>query len=219
MVYETDIIRVNYRLGQLPEEILKVLGKKASEIAHLFEIPCLPVDLKISIRLLKKSDFEREIKLHFGHERPPELLAFADSQITVLAYPDLPSVHSKKHFAKIIVHEIVHILQLYATRIPPKYAVWLYESLACRLADQFKPFDCRMCPASWEETKKNFYKINNCYEIAYALGNALLNEAKNSSLLALCKNLHLCNQVCERAFLALFPTPLYGPSDLWTHSK
>lgn len=103
-----------------------------------------------------------------------------------------------------ILHEIVHVLQRIATRVPPEQFIWLYEAVACYLAEQSAEISQSGNPVSWDTVKQNFYTVPGCYGIAYHLGKALLSGCPPGDVIARCSDVPRCETICAETYAGLF---------------
>lgn len=149
------------------------LEERIISVAHFFGFQFLPKDLKLHLQICNRDDFEKaRVKTNLSKIR--DMLAFTCNvnHIYVLQRDCLSEWVSDSSYAAIIVHECVHIFQLYYSRLPQKQYVWLYEAVACYLAGQKKDY-VGAIGVSWQNFADNFYGITNCYGLAYAFGEQL----------------------------------------------
>lgn len=160
-------------INSLPNEIIDALVNKIFEVASLFGFSFLSDDLKIKLFICEENDFENKRK-ELSIQNSNVIVAFQCdiNCIFVMKYHYLKQLYSKSEYVSVIIHECVHVLQFYYSRLPSKRYVWLYESIACYLAGQ-KPNRRRLGKVLWDNFKNNFYDMKGCYEVAYAFGEAL----------------------------------------------
>ena len=160
-------------MDSLPYEIIDDLSHKIFEIASLFGFTYLIDDLKVKLFICEESDFENKRKDIFI-ENSDKIIAFRYdiNSIFVMKYENLKKHYSQSSYISVIVHECIHVLQFYFSRIPSKQYVWLYESIACYLAGQITKSD-RFKIESWEIFENDFYNMKDCYGVAYRFGEAL----------------------------------------------
>lgn len=213
--YETDVFSITYRQNALIEKLLPSLLSKASKIAWLFGLSHLPPDTKISIQLMEKEPFTQQCSLYFGQNTNSQIVAFSTTQIYALSYDAICGQYTSEAYYQVILHEIVHVLQLFATRVPIPPNVWLYEAIACYLAEQVtelppQPPSQETAPP-WEIVKQNFYAVPKCYTLAYHLGKALLSHCPPSDIITLCSDVPRCEAICAQAYQAIVsPSTLVG---------
>lgn len=157
----------------------------------LFNVPALPRQLRIPVQILAEEDFESHKKhtslIELGAE---DCYAYSDSKIYVLSFQHLKQDICRADYLKVIRHECVHILQHLASKVPPADMVWLYESIACAIAEQHND-ECFVPPA-WSRFINNFYATPYCYETAYRFGKALLDRYPVSDLMSLSSRKREC---------------------------
>lgn len=146
------------------------LCKKIVSGADFFGFYSLPDELKIKIHICSEAEFtykKQEIHMY----ESDSVIAFSCdvNNIFVLEYRNLKNKYSLNAYEAVIVHECIHAFQAYYSMIPPKYYVWLYESVACYLAKQNKSYDEKKL-VSWDTFINDFYTIKDCYGLAYNFG-------------------------------------------------
>ena len=205
MVYETDVYRISCEDESTSDILLYHLEKKAGELALLFGIPYPPADLKIHIDILDKQSFEDKKSLHFRKSAGSEIVAFSTVSICAVSYRTIHDQYTPEEYCRVILHELVHVLQRITTRISPEQNVWLYEAVACYLAGQRADVSYReKTHTPWDIFKKNFYAVPECYSIAYHLGSALMSSCAPGEAAARCSDVVHCETVCAQAYRNLF---------------
>lgn len=158
------------------------LDRKIVSIANFFGIFYLPEYLKIKIYFCDEKKFNQkaeELKFNFFNE----IKAFTTkvNHIYILKFYFLENEFSPQEYNSFLIHECVHVFQMYFSKLKPDTFIWLYEAVACYLADQ--NVICKSATkVPWEEFVNNFYYINNCYSIAYRYGKHLFEEFGNEIL-------------------------------------
>lgn len=159
--------------GAMPYEGREHLLENIVRIADFFGFRSLPDELKLAIHICGGAEFKRK-KEESGVNIPDHAAALTCgvNQIFVLAYRAVSSAYSRNAYDAMIVHECVHAFQAYFSMAPPGQYVWLYESVACYLAGQIKPYNEKN-RVSWEVFTNDFYGIHDCYGLAYQFGNEI----------------------------------------------
>ena len=154
----------------MPYKNWKSLFENIVSVADFFEFRSLPDELKIRIHICNEAEFKHK-KEESNMNKPNCMVAFTCdvNKIFVLEYRDINSRYSLNAYDAIIVHECIHVFQAYFSMISPRQYIWLYESVACYLANQKKLYNGKN-GASWETFTKDFYRINDCYGLAYNFG-------------------------------------------------
>ena len=147
--------------------------------------------------------FETEKGLRFGKNASPEIVSFSTERVRVVSYRVIDKQYTPEEYRKVILHELVHVLQRIATRIPPERNIWLYEAVACYLAGQKAEIPRMENAAPWETVKQSFYATPGCYAIAYHLGMALLSDCAPGEVAALCSDALRCEALCAEAYAKL----------------
>lgn len=167
-----DLITLD-SMDNLPYEIKDALSHKILEVANLFGFTYLRDDLKIKLFICEKSDFENKMK-DICINSSEEIVAFQYNIncVFVLDYQNLNTKYSQAEYISVIIHECVHVLQFYYSKISSKQYVWLYESIACYLSGQKNKRDI-IDIESWDVFESDFYNMKDCYGVAYRFGAAL----------------------------------------------
>lgn len=204
MTYETDVYQIICEKEDAADTLFYSLAMRARKLALLFGISSLPSCNKIRIDIMGRKRFEIERSLHFGKNASPEIVSFSTEHVCVVSYRVICNQYTPEEYRRVILHELVHVLQWIATRIPPERNVWLYEAVACYLAGQTADISRMKNAAPWEMVKQSFYETPGCYGIAYHLGAALLSGRAPGEVTALCSNVPRCEAVCAEAYANLF---------------
>lgn len=204
MVYETDIYQIICGEKDASDTLFCPLAAPTRRVALLFGVSYLPADCRIRVDILGQQPFEREKGLRFGKSAGPEIVAFSTEYVCAVSYRAVHGQYTPEGYRRVILHELVHVLQWITTRVPPDQNVWLYEAAACYLAGQVAgPLPLRSA-APWDAVKQTFYTIPGCYRIAYHLGAALLSDCAPGEAAARCSDVPRCEAVCAEAYASLF---------------
>lgn len=163
-------------IGTMPYENKGSLFENIVSVAVFFGFRSLPDELKIKIHICSGTEFK--IKREESHlNELDQVIAFTRdvNNIFVLEYRDINSCISSNAYDSIILHECIHAFQAYFSMISPRQYIWLYESVACYLAKQNKVFDEKN-RVSWETFTNDFYRIRDCYGLAYNFGKAIFKQ-------------------------------------------
>lgn len=195
MEYQNAVFCLKYDGGADYQWLRTCLDTKCIAAAHLFGIKWLPEDLKIKITLLDNKKFYEQVKIYCAEIMDKEYCAFSTYEIFALDYEEVCQRYSPKQYSMIILHECIHVAQLYYSGVLPNKAIWFYEALAAGIAEQKarKP-DIWV---KWEEIKNHFYRVPGCYYIAYHLGKYLLRNFQWKEILEFCKNPEICEKDCH----------------------
>ena len=204
MTYETDVYQIICEKRDAMDALFCPLVVRARELALLFGISSLAPCNKIRIDILGRKRFEIERGLYFGKNASPEIVSFSTERVCVVSYRVIYNQYTPEEYRKVILHELVHVLQWITTRIPPERNVWLYEAAACYLAGQTADISHMENAVPWEMVKQSFYATPGCYGIAYHLGVALLSGCAPGEVAALCSDVPRCEAVCAEAYANLF---------------
>lgn len=158
------------RTGIMPYGKPESLFENIVSVAGFFGFSSLPEELKIKIHICNESEF-KYIKEKSYMNQPDYVVAFTCNvnQIYVLDYRNVSSWYSLNAYNAVIVHECIHAFQTYYSMISPRQYEWLYESVACYLAKQKTSYDGKN-GVTWEVFTSDFYRINDCYGLAYNFG-------------------------------------------------
>ena len=191
-------------LGCRPDpELFTFFSTTIQEDIVRFWIPPLPERYCIEVSIQSEDDFVRNCSTTldtFADSQNP--IAYIDSSIHVLHYSYISAFCERKSYLKIIRHECVHALQLLTSLVHPKNCQWLYESIACAVAEQEQPIS-ETIPA-WETFVEHFYEIPGCYAIAYHFGSALLHRFSIPEIIRLSKSNAECVAECQRLYKEVF---------------
>lgn len=111
-------------------------------------------------------------------------VAFTTEKIHILK--EVEKYNPQNDIMKIVIHEYVHFLQCYATGLSKTEYLWLYESIACYMAQQKRNVDC-LPRTSWNTFKNNFYECPNNYDWAYRIGEYLFDHYDDGEIVEFCK--------------------------------
>lgn len=157
-------------LGTMAYENWKSLSENIVSVAAFFGFRSFPDELKIKIHICSGEEFkQKKEELHMNV--PDYVIAFTCNmnKIFILEYRNIKRWYSLNAYNAVIIHECIHVFQTYFSMIPSKQYAWLYESVACYLAKQKKTYN-RMHKVLWETFTNDFYRINDCYSLAYNFG-------------------------------------------------
>lgn len=158
---------------------------------------------QIPVLVLKRADFQKRLAAtSLEAMGAGNCIAFSDSGIYALSYSELSKKMSRSGYLRAIRHELIHVLQHLASRVPPHEMIWLYESLACVIAKQRQKLP--ISTSDWFRFVTNFYAIPDCYAVAYNFGKALLDAYTLRDLMTLSKNKGKCLQVSHEIYQGLF---------------
>ncbi len=168
-----------------------------------FKILSLPINNRIAINILSEEEFYKRRSLSSKKVEPfSSALAYVDSSIHAIQFPDISPFFSREAYLKMIRHECVHVLQLLASQVRPTSLEWLYESVACAVAEQQQVIGEPI--PSWETFSQCFYIVPNCYAIAYQFGIKLLDHYSIPEILQLSKSRDKCVTSCRQLYQNLF---------------
>lgn len=116
MTYETDAYRIICEEEDAADALFCPLRAQAERLALLFGIPSLPPDCRIRVDILGREAFEREKSLRFGKSAGPEIVAFSTEHVCAASYRAVRGRYTPEAYRKVILHELVHVLQWISTR-------------------------------------------------------------------------------------------------------
>lgn len=181
----------------------RFLSHSIMKDVRLFNIPVLPSQIRIPIQILNERDFKNELRTasrnDFGIRN---CFAYTDSHVHVLSYQDLKGKVARTDYLKMIRHECIHVLQHLSSRIAPRELIWLYESVACVIAKQFR--NTPLNPPTWFNFTRHFYAVPECYAVAYHFGKAMLKAYSLKDLIDLSKRKKECLQLSRRIYKSTF---------------
>lgn len=157
-------------VGTMAYESWESLSENIVSVAAFFGFSSLPDDLKIKIYICSEEEFkQKKEELHMNV--PDYVVAFTCkiNKIFIVEYKNIDCWYSLNVYNSVIVHECIHVFQTYFSMMSPKQYAWLYESVACYLAKQKKIYN-RKNKILWETFTNDFYRINDCYGLAYNFG-------------------------------------------------
>lgn len=184
---------------------LGVLTEKIVDVANFFGFLALPDEYKIKLRECNEPEFRQVVRqVYIG--QMDYIVAFTcdANRIYVLSYANIKDRYSLRSYIGFIVHECVHVLYAYFSRLPFNRYAWLYESIACYLAKQEKTYSFNEF-VPWERFTDNFYIINECYALAYNYGRLLFDYFGEDILNALKNPLQSADK-----FMYVYNSKLWG---------
>lgn len=179
---------------------LQRIGMALVSLALFWKIPSLPDDCKVRIVFVEKTQFEQELVLR-GLERHISDLAITTDKIFIKKHTDWDTICSQKEYQQLVLHECVHMLQMYASTTLPENHIWLYESIACYMAGQRGN-----CPAystlmpQWSKFCSSFYVCPNAYYWAYKVGAYIFDNYNQEQILQICCDSELASQIGEQSW-------------------
>ena len=201
MEYTNSIFRVDTRHDQINNSVLECINGRAVDLAYAFGIHALPSDLKLCIHLCEYEQFI-ELADKFGISKQyNECLAFCYDAIYAIEYTYIDATQIEDDYCKIILHECIHLLQHISTGLMPIKAIWLYESIACYLADQ--KMNIPACLPSWQSFHSDFYSIKDNYAIAYLFGKELIDNIGLERIIEIQDNLKELHAIGYRVYKEL----------------
>ena len=180
----------------LTEEAIQMFysfySKSVIPLLEFWQIQYLPNECKIDICFYDKKDF---IKILQGRSLSinNSIIAISDVQIHAIKYEFINKYFSAEMYEKVLLHECVHMLQLYFSRIPFKNHIWLYESIACYMTRQMLDIKPSTIP-DWSCICNNFYSCENCYYWAYEIGKCLFENYSQNQIHEICGNPQLAKK-------------------------
>lgn len=169
-IYETNALCSFELLDEGFYLCLDDLSNKISKISSIFGYKSFPDELKLKIHECTTNEFYNKFDL-FSKNYSKYIISFTcnANQIFILNYKSIRHIYSFSEYTRFIIHECIHVFQLYYSMIPPSKCIWLYEAVACYLAKQKKIFKPNKY-INWNEFVNKFYHIENCYALAYNYG-------------------------------------------------
>ena len=199
MIYSNKIFEVAYPSKGISPSLFSFLDDSGCNLVDIFGVSKLAEIEKIRIFILRKALFERERDLHFRKNATPDCVAFSSWRIVVESYNDLKKCYSDIAYCKLVLHECIHVLQRFTTKVPACDAVWLYEAVACYLAGQEKVVPLRnIRDIEWDSLKYAFYDVKDCYAIAYKLGKEFFTQFGTATALKMCADPELCEKYFQQ---------------------
>lgn len=163
-------------------------------LAMFWKIYSLPEECKINIVFLNPSQFEDKLLL-YEFENTHFVTAITKEKIFIKKNDNLEEAFTTKEYQQIIIHECVHMLQMYSTSILPCQQIWLYESIACYMARQLDDCVEKEQVPSWNEFSSSFYTCKNAYYWAYKVGEYIFHNYKQEQILGICRDCKLAKQI------------------------
>jgi hypothetical protein len=203
-LYETDIFILLLQNKEYNCKKYWLIKDKIQEISNLFGFDILPKELKLRIYIVDNEYMNAYIKKH-GLNIPKNSIAFSTlgNEIYVTYYNSIINTVKEDDYIKILLHECIHILQMYFSKKSPQKYIWLYESIACYIANQFIDYIPNTI-VTWDFFVNHFYCIENCYGLAYKYGSALFNYSTKQDVLKLLKYPDENIEIFERIYKKLF---------------
>lgn len=169
-IYVTNELCCFELLDERFHDNLDELSKEISKISSFFGYKSFPDELKLKIYECSTNKFYSQMKL-FPKNQSEYIISFTcnANHIFILNFKYVSSKYSFSEYNRFIIHECIHVLQLYYSMIHPSKCIWLYESVACYLANQKQLFMSNKC-IKWDDFVNDFYHIENCYALAYNYG-------------------------------------------------
>lgn len=181
-----DVFNVIGLTASATQEFYSLYSSSIKPLLNFWQIQVLPDECRIDICFYDKIEFDKIL-----HDRQisieDDIIAISDFQIHVLEYSFLDEHFTIEMYQKVLLHECIHMLQLYFTKVPFKEHIWLYESTACYMSKQ----EINVNPSSvpeWSSILNNFYSCQNCYFWAYEIGKYLFKNHTKQQILEICKN-------------------------------
>lgn len=203
LINTEDIYSIQGLLQKEKELFLQWIGDALVNLAAFWEIPSLPDDCKIKIVFLEQAKFKRELILS-GLEKHISDFAITTDKVLVKKYTDVENILSPKEYQQIVVHECVHILQMYTTAIMPRNHVWLYESIACYMAGQdHVNVNRKEAIPKWNLFCSSFYSCSNAYYWAYKVGAYIFNHYNRKQILEICRDCELASKVGKDSWISI----------------
>lgn len=158
------------------------------KIAEWFGFVSFPNELKIHI-YIEKPEIFKIIKEKYRLSIPSSSIAFTVevNKIYITMYECLSHLMTQIDYAKLIIHECTHVLQMYYCKIDPSKYIWLYESMACFIAKQYSTCELPL-NICWSKFVNDFYNIDGCYSLAYKYGSKMFQYYSDKEILKLLKN-------------------------------
>lgn len=188
VLYETNIFILSLIYKECNCEVYLLVKDKIKEIANWFGFSVLPQELKLRIYIVEMDYIKSYIKKH-NLNIPTYSTAFSVSgnEIYIASYTCLCKVMSEEEYIKLIIHECTHILQMYFSKITPENYIWLYESVACYISNQYNDYLPEQI-ITWDIFVNDFYNIVDCYGLAYKYGLELFKHYTKREILNLIKH-------------------------------
>ena len=175
------------------QEFYSLYRDSIKPLLEFWQIQALPDECRIDICFYDKKEFFKILhERHIGIEN--NIIAISDFQIHAITYNFLNEHFSVEMYQKVLLHECIHMLQLYFSKVPFKEHIWLYEATACYMSKQ----EININPSSvpeWSSICNNFYSCENCYFWAYEIGKYLFENHTNIQILEICKNPKMAEEI------------------------
>ena len=174
IVFESD--------NKFPIEVMECMYKRIISVAGFFGYTYLPKEIRLHLHICDTDRFEK-IKNTTNLVGMENVIAFTCNinHIYVTDYKTVEEQFNLSSYVAVIVHECIHVLQYYFSRISQNEYIWLYESIACYLSGQKETYN-NYTDIKWDSFVREFYGVPNCYGRAYKFGEILFNAYPNSIL-------------------------------------
>lgn len=183
--------------------IERVMSRTIMKDVRLFNIPVLPPQMRVPLQIHNARDFRNESKMASQNNFAiRNCFAYTDSHVHVLSYQHLKGKVNRTDYLKMIRHECIHVLQHLSSRIAPREQTWLYESVACVIAKQYR--NTPLNPPTWFNFTRHFYAVPECYAVAYHFGKAMLKAYSLKDLIDLSKRKKECLQLSRKIYKSTF---------------
>lgn len=202
MIHENKIFKLEYSGERLPDGFYELLDTQLLYIANQFGFEYLPHEYKIHISLLEKEAFIKEKNKYLAHDISFDCVAFSTYKVYVISYSAVSNQYSIEDYFRLIMHECIHVLQFYATKIPYKSAIWLYEAIASYLSGQSHA-EKKISLPDWNQLLNDFYRCNNCYNAAYEIGKCLFRKYPISQVMDICSDISKAEEICRNEYFKL----------------
>lgn len=194
--FENSLIRIYSTDKKFSEEEYNLLDNKIVKLASLFGFEFFPDQYKICIYIIDQYTFNN---CEEGISKNKYAFTSCGYKVFVLEYESIEKKCCREAYLKVIIHECVHILQGYYSKILPSRYVWLYETIACYLSNQ-KNSILPKETISWKKFSDEFYSFSGNYGIAYLYGKYLFENFSKSEILCLLKKPENFSNQCERLY-------------------
>lgn len=194
--FENSLIRIYSVNEKFSEEEYNLLNDKIVKLALLFGFEYFPDQYRICIYIVDREKFNSYAK---GICKNKSAFTIYGYKVFVLEYESIEKRCSREAYLKVIIHECVHILQGYYSRILPSRYVWLYETIACYLSNQNNSVFPEKT-ISWEIFANEFYSFSGNYGIAYLYGKYLFTHFSKSKILCVIKKPENFNNECKMLY-------------------
>lgn len=165
---------------------LKIV-EKIKSVCSFFGFVTFPQELKISIQFVNRDEFERIFLENSNEVSASKSVAAITVDCNKIYVVDSHCTNEKiESYSSIIVHERVHVAQMYYSKIKTSSCIWLYETMAVFLSGQ-KPLTNDFPKPTWETFTSNFYSHKYCYGAAYLFAKKLFDNYPKEQILSAIK--------------------------------